>query len=224
MLTVLKPSTCSQLRSLYNFSRDYIYANFSVSKNVNHICNQMAINLFVSCTRTAILINFSFMLAAAGPTYKLFFTDQKELFVPVILPFINPDTEFGFWVNLIYQLMNCSVGVFVLLGTETGVCVIKGNINISAAIIETEMKELENQLHADEDGDEVHSDENTSIFRNIILQILDLNRLIEIDIAIYMDYIVNFDNLKFEFIDSLRAAMNVSIGSFFYSRYYRFMQ
>lgn len=166
------PSKCERIRSCYNFGRKYIYENFNVSVKYNYICNHAAINLRLESGRIAFLLIFSISLGVGVPLYKTFLADEKELLIPAIMPFINPNKQFGFYINTIDQLAVCTFGFFIILGVEVSFCVVKDNITVAAAIIENELMELKHDL----EDEKKLAYNHIRKFRNIILQTLDLNR------------------------------------------------
>lgn len=131
----MTPSYCKRLRTLYKFGGKYVYANSELSPKNYHICNRMANQLTTSAKRVTSLMLFSMALFSCAPMYKIFISNEKELMIPVVLPFIDPNTEDGFNCNLANQTICCSLGIFVLVGTELLLCVIKNNISAAAAVI-----------------------------------------------------------------------------------------
>lgn len=149
-----------------------MYTKYDVSANRHYICDQMAINLSISCGKTIFVTLLSFGLVGIAPMYKLLFTDDKELPLPILFPFTNLETQFGYCTNLIIQSVFGLFGVLILMGAEIGICMIKFNATISTAIIQNELMKLSNQLEMDDEFKVKHIWK----FRNIILQVLDMNR------------------------------------------------
>lgn len=133
------------------------------------------------------LISLSFITCA--PIYKNLFTDDKEMIIPVILPFIDPETEHGFYINLISQLITSTFGAIGVPAIEVGTCIMKNTISTSAAIIENSLIEFKNGLESNGN----FTDARTCQFRNIIMKIFDFNR---------------FDFFLFFFLDALKVATN----------------
>lgn len=157
---------------MYNFGRENIYKNCNVSTRHNYICNRLTNNLRIDCGRIIFLVLLSISVGATIPVYRMFFV-EKELLIPIIFPFTDPDTEFGFYLNTILHLMVATCGFFILPGAELFICIgIYNNITSAAAIIENEITELENQFSSEEE----FSNKSVRKFINIILQKLDLNR------------------------------------------------
>lgn len=157
---------------MYNFAGEYIYANSHTSPKNHSVCEQMAILLATSSFKTNALIVFSMNLICSAPLYKLFFTDENEMVIPVILPFIDPETPNGFYINLANQLFICAYGVITIPATELITCVLKNTISVSAAVIENTLLEFEGLLMENEEL----SSKRSWQFRNIVLKILDYER------------------------------------------------
>lgn len=168
----MTPSTRKQYRYLYQFASNFLYANSETSKSKYSVCNRMAIDLVTSTSKVLVLIAFSFSFITCGPTYKNLFTDEREMIIPVILPFIDPETEMGFYINLISQLICLALGSLGIPSIEVITCILRNTISLSTAIIEDSLNELKNSL--ERDGN--FSIEHAWQFRNIIIKILDFNR------------------------------------------------
>lgn len=140
----------------------------------------MAIKLVISCVKTVFLILLSFGVVAMVPIYKFFYTDEKELLVPFLFPFTEIETQFGYYLNMAFQSMYGIFAAVMLLSTEIAICMLKNNGAIATVIIKNELMQLKNQLEMDDE----FTDEHNWTFRNIILQVLDLNRFALISITI----------------------------------------
>lgn len=68
--------------------------------------------------RMKFVISVSFAIGGLPLVWKILFTDEKELFFPVIFPYTDPDTPKGFYLNLAHQLLVGFLGAFIVLGSE----------------------------------------------------------------------------------------------------------
>ena len=100
---------------MYNFAGDFIYTNANTTPKTYNVCNDMANDLIVSSIKIISLVFIALFLGCSGALYKLFVKNEKELIVPVILPFIDPDTEQGFYINFGSQFLSCLLGEHFLL-------------------------------------------------------------------------------------------------------------
>lgn len=87
-------------------------------------------------------------------------------------PFIDPDTEEGFAINYIDQMVSCTFGSCVIPTAELLTCVLKNNASAAAAVIEISLKDFKLRMKTEQNV----TDEFVPEFRNIILKILDLDR------------------------------------------------
>lgn len=171
-IIILIPSTRKQYRYMYNFAGNFLYSNSETSPSKSNVCDRMAIYLVTSTSKVLLLIAFSFSFITCGPIYKNLFTDDSEMIIPVILPFVDPETENGFYVNLTSQLISSSFGVIAVPAIEVVTCVLKNTISTSAAIIENSLIEFKNCLSHDGNFTKTRIWQ----YRNIIMTILDFNR------------------------------------------------
>lgn len=173
MLLAIIPSQCKHLNRLYNFGADYIYAKSDVSPKNWNVCNKMAKYLITCTIRVNLFVVLSYALAICAPLWKTLCTDEKEMILPVILPFINPDTKSGFEINYIYQVITCAFGSFIVPGCELILCIMKNNVSAIAAVIVNAVTEFQIRLEKNDDA----VDNILLEYRNLILKILDFDRL-----------------------------------------------
>lgn len=166
------PSTRERLRNVYNFGGTYIYKNSSNSSMNYEVCNRMAMDLMISSIRVNIVVFASMLLLLFAPLYKLMFTNEHEMIIPIILPFIDPATDNGLAINVVNQLVHCFCGVFIIPGTELITSVLKNNISALAAVIDNSFVEFDRLLEEDKQYTKKHD----LHFRNVILKVLDFDR------------------------------------------------
>lgn len=94
------------------------------------------------------------------------------MLVSVILPFVDPDTDQGYYVNLAHQLYYGICGPFAIIGIEMTTCVIKNTTLVASDVIKSDLEELENVLRSDSE----FTIQRAQKFHNIIVQIQDLHR------------------------------------------------
>lgn len=179
LIIIMNSFTREQLRRLYNFGADFIYAKHDISPKNHDVCDDMAVYLITCSIRVNLLILLSYALAVGAPLYKTLFTDENEMILPVVLPLINPDTPNGFNINYAYQVVICIFGGFIVPGCELVTCVLKNNVSVIAAAIANALTEHEIKLGKNNGVPENFDSE----FRNILLKILDFDKLDQIKIA-----------------------------------------
>lgn len=170
-MIALYPPTRLQLRLLYHFGADYVYSNSDITPKNHAVCDNMAIYLLTCSARVNLMVFLSYLLLICGPLYKNFFTDEPEM--PwIILPFIDPETEMGFLINYVNEMISVLVGLPVVPGTEIVTCVLKNNVTATAAVIENSILEFQSLVETEEN----FSTKCAFELRNIILKILDFDR------------------------------------------------
>lgn len=133
----------------------------------------MAIDLLFSVVRVTLLQLLSLALLTFVSLFKTFFTDDKELMVPVILPFIDPGTRNGFYVNFASQLPILCFAAFIVVGSELVSCIIGNSVKVLAHVTKNNLIELSDLLQKDKRFTRKHMIR----YRNITLQILDFHGL-----------------------------------------------
>lgn len=162
----------------------------------------MAIYLMTCTIRVNLMVFLSYSFLIWAPLYQNLYTDEHEMLFPIILPFIDPETDNGFTINIINQMISVMLGTFVIpglfldhlitsiltclfcipynhsthyfhnTGTEIVTCVLKNNVTATAAVIENSLLEFKCMVRKERK----FSIKCTWEFRNIILKILDFDR------------------------------------------------
>lgn len=169
------PSTRKQYYRLYNFSGDNIYANNENTPKNHKICDDQVIDLLAHSIKIVSLIIISLILMYCVPLFNILIRNQYDVIIPIILPFIDPQTKTGFYANLVNQLTFCFYGLVAITGIEMITCMLKNTILATSAIIDNELYEFEKLLKFKHD---TFSPRLTWQFRNILVKIIDFNRLI----------------------------------------------
>lgn len=156
----------------YEYVAKHIYPLSGISSENQTLCDKSAKNLLISAIRVTFLQLFSLALTAFTALYKIFFTDDYELIVPVILPFVNPDTQQGFYFNLANQFIIFCGGIFIVPGKELVSCVVANNLTTMAHVINKALLEFNETLEKDQQFSKKHVPQ----LGNIVSQIMDFNR------------------------------------------------
>lgn len=121
-MIALYPPTRVKLRRLYHFGAHNVYANSDISPKNRAVCDNMAIYLMTCTIRVNLMVFFSYSFLIWAPLYKNLYTDEHEMMLPIILPFTDPETDTGFTINLINQLISVLMGTFVIPGNNKLIC------------------------------------------------------------------------------------------------------
>lgn len=160
---------------MYNFAADFIYANSDISSTNYNVCNKMAINLIIDSIRINSMVFVSYAMSVCIPIYRIFFMGENDMIYPIILPFIDPESQNGYQINFVYQMIGCVAGGIIIPGAELLTCIMKNNISAIAAVIKNSILEFEIQLKIDSSMLENDID---CQFQNILLSILDFDRFV----------------------------------------------
>lgn len=93
-----------------------------------------------------LLIFFSVQLIFCSALYKLLYLREKELIIPLVIPFIDSESELGFYINMMHQLINASIGFFIIHTIEILTCVLTNNACVAAAVIENALLEFKIEI------------------------------------------------------------------------------
>lgn len=157
---------------MFSFAGKYIYAECNSSKRRYNICDQMANQLIKDSIRTVTMVTLSMMMFSALPIFLTIFLHQQHMIIPIILPFTDPESNVGFYLNFIHQIFFGLLGPFAIVGIELCTCI---NINAAmaaAAVARTDLEDLEIALHTNS----TFTAQRAQEFRNIIVEIQDFHR------------------------------------------------
>lgn len=169
---VLTPSKRRPFHRIYSFAGEFIYANSKQSPRNNTVCDQMAINLLTSSLNINLLVNVSTTLMVLAPIYKKVAQNEDELFIKIVVPFVDPETPNGYAINMISQSITCVFGLIFIPAIELVTCVLKNNISAIAAVVANDINEFVNYSQMNRK----YSVGHTQLLTNIILKIDDYNR------------------------------------------------
>lgn len=148
----------------------------------------MAIHLMTEALKINLIILLTIFFASSVPLYNIFFTDKNDMIVPIILPFFDPDSQSGIYMNLVNQLVFCAYGAIIIPGTELVTCVLKNAVSVTAHVIENALIEFDDSLQQSTE----HSSEQLLKFRNIILRILDYDKFVTVSFSVEVHKFDNF--------------------------------
>lgn len=131
----------------------------------------MAFNLLICVIRVTLLQITSLLLVSIVPMYNILFTDDKEMIIPVILPFIDPNTTNGFYLNVANQLVISGFGAFIVPGSELVSCITSNNLTVTAHMINNSLIEFNELLNEQQKFTKKHMEQ----FEKIVKQISDFH-------------------------------------------------
>lgn len=117
---------------------------------------------------------FSLTVFALYPTYGFFVLKEKVLVMNIILPFLDPSTTRGFYINSAHLLFVSFFGILGNIGIELINCIIINNLNVGVDIVSFACNKLNSNLKAIKS----YSVNLKRQFRNIFVQVQDLDRCV----------------------------------------------
>lgn len=113
---VLIPSKRKLYTRAYNFSGNYVYANYKKTTPGNRIvCDKMAILLVTRSAKIGLLMVLSLTLMYCVPLYNILIKREFDTIIPIILPFVDPKSKIGFCANMTNQLTFCVYAVCIIV-------------------------------------------------------------------------------------------------------------
>lgn len=103
-LTVRKEK-CESMRKLLFFPGAFIYKDFNAPPKYTKVCDESANRLFKSVIQDISLLFVAMLTPSIIPVYKKLILHERILFLPVLLPFTDPATNFGYYINQLHQLL-----------------------------------------------------------------------------------------------------------------------
>lgn len=170
------PSNRARLQTAIFFVVNHLYINDDDNaSNVayNHICDQSAIKLLRSTTKTLGILVSSIILAATLPIIITISRHEIQLVIPVLVPFTDLQSWQGLCINALNQLITTFVGACATIGIEIIICIWKNSLWTLSAAVCYSLDELMRSFN--------ESDASTNRivkyhFRNVVLQMRDRDR------------------------------------------------
>lgn len=132
-----------RLQALMVLPKRKIYKDFDVPAGYTEVCEESANRLFMGATQDIIVIILSMIIITAIPMYKQTIKREHMPLLPYFLPFIDPDTDFGFYINHVNHLIFGLVGYSAFLGYELVIQMLKNTTWAQTSVISYNLKNLE---------------------------------------------------------------------------------
>lgn len=167
------PTTTKTFQSLIFFAIEKIYTDINHDSNCNYIrlCDESAIKLLKSTTKTIGIICVSMSLYIFFPIYMFITSNDIQLPIPVLLPFTDIKSIKGMIMNILNQLFIGLIGIAGNVGIEIITCILKNTVWASTVVICHSIDEFSNITVNFESKESINCH-----FRNILIQVQDLHR------------------------------------------------
>lgn len=159
-------------QSLIFFGGKYIYPLHDKNAKLHEAYDEAAIMLI----RTSLTIFTAILLSTIGfavyPLYTYIFENAHPMMIPIILPLTDPETNFGYYLNVSNQLFISFTGIFGNIGIEFISSMMVNNIWVGVSSV---------QCALDEFSDFIRREPHKTLqikyrLRRILMRIRDLDR------------------------------------------------
>lgn len=162
----------SSVQNLLLYPGDYTYPNSGASPNVYKICDLHATALLTNVIKRQSILLFCLSVFVIGPLYLTIIEREHAMIFAAVLPFTDPTTDEGFYVNFIHEVVLLLIPVPAVFGVELVICMINNSILVTAELIEDSIQSLDESLRRNPEFTNQRSWE----LRNLILKIQDFDR------------------------------------------------
>lgn len=153
------------------FSSKYIYRNVKNVKLIailNHRTKKLLQQTVITCIALAIALT----AFAIYPLFLyIFWNDTKPLLLPIVLPFFHPQSNLGYYINVLLQIGICFFGVFGNYGYEIINSLILNNLWAATDVVQFSLNEFTLNLK----GYQFVANRRASDFRNVFCQLQDID-------------------------------------------------
>lgn len=178
---LLRSCTLKQLQQICLAPGLYAYRNSHISANIHKICDDWAIALLTNVILKEIILIICGGFYVAAPMYKNLFEHEHVMIYAAILPFTDPTTDRGFYINFAHQSILLLVAIPAIYGVELVVCMVNNSALITAALIEESLKTLDEEICRSRE----FNNELEWKLRNTIQKIQDFNKYLQFKFSVY---------------------------------------
>lgn len=158
-----------RLGALLNLAKNKIYKDFDAPSRYTAVCNESADRLFKTAAQDIGVIVLSMIVVTGIPVYQQLFLHEHAPILPFFLPFSNPDTVFGFYINHGNHLFFGLLGYPAFLGFELVIQMLKNTTWAQTTVISYNLEELQSA----NDNPSVNDVELAKRIREIMAEISD---------------------------------------------------
>lgn len=168
---IVNPRLMVRFREMLFFA-EHIYEGYNASPDYRKVCDDCTAHLFRSAFYDISLFLFSFLLVVLIRFYLLIFKNEFQLFYPWILPYVDPETVVGFYINFGHQMAFGLCAFCALLGIEVTITTLKNSVYLQSMSISYSIDQFDKCLSAEKD----FKIKMKAQLRNILAQIGDFER------------------------------------------------
>lgn len=166
----LSNETVVKFRNLIHFGYKYIYTTERCGKFAN-IMDKRANDLIKNTVRLFLVILIVAFLFIIYPLYLFLSKGERPWPVPIIVPFVDPDTDLGYFLCIGNQTIIGTTGILGLTSLEVLVLIMLNNLWTASDNIRYSLDELASNVRK---GATITV--RRAQLRNILMQIHDLDQ------------------------------------------------
>lgn len=160
-----------KFQGLIFFGKDYMFT-YENDRDMKEVLDKQANRFIQRAIAIVLLIIFSMLATVLYPMFALFVLKKRVLFFNIILPFNDPESDHGFYMNFANLSLIGILGIPGNLGIELMNIIIVNNLQSGAVIIKFKMDRF-NKLIL-EQGE--YTKEMQGLLRDILMGMQDLNK------------------------------------------------
>lgn len=136
-----------KINNLLNFGGKYIYMDNDQTFELRGVQIKMIDRLIRNIVIVSLMIVLAIGMFGMNTAYLIIFKGARITFLGTELPFVDIDSEVGFWLNIFIQTMTAAVGMSGCLSIEIGAALICNAILAIPHLIHVDLKVLESVIH-----------------------------------------------------------------------------
>lgn len=161
-----------RFQALIFFSGEYIYKDFDEPIKYTKVCDESVGQMVKVAFEDLALFILAMLIMNVLPAYLYFFKNERELVLPFILPFTDPETNLGYYINQTHHVIYGFIGVCGLTGIEFINEILKNAVWVQSVAICYSFDEL-NEFIEKKAGDDFQLDLR---LRDILAKVCDSDR------------------------------------------------
>lgn len=158
--------------SLIFFGGNYIYPVDGESEKLRKAQDEAATMMIRASLTILAAITMSSIVYVMYPMYTYIFESAHPMTIPIILPFIDPDTNPGYYLNVANQVFISFTGIFGNIGIEFISSMMVNNIWVGVSSVQCALDEF-SEFIRQKPHETLHMKYK---LRSILMRIRDLDR------------------------------------------------
>lgn len=135
-----------KLNSELKFGGQYVYME-NATPELRLIQEIRIKSLIRNVVIISLVLSLSFATCGMRTCYLYVFEGIRITFLDIKLPFVDDNSEFGFWVNILYQIWIAFMGWIGCLAIEIGSELICNGVSTVPQLIHIDVEQLESEMH-----------------------------------------------------------------------------